>query len=64
MIDGEICKSNEKCWGDGICDPVLNNAKHCFDGGDCTYRYPMDYREPCNNYECCSPGAVEQNCGT
>ena len=41
----------------------MNNTKHCFDGGDCTYKYAVDYREPCNDYECCSPVPVEESCG-
>ena len=54
-VDDVFCKSNEKCWGDGVCDPVLNNTKHCFDGGNCLkYEYELDYREPCIDYECCS----------
>ena len=32
-----MCKSNEYCWGNGICDPIMNNRKHCYDGGDCDY---------------------------
>ena len=52
-----------KCWGDGVCDPIMNNTKHCFDGGDCTYQYANNYREPCNDYECCSPVPVEESCG-
>ena len=59
-INDVFCKSNEKCWGDGVCDPVLNNTKHCFDGGNClNYEYELDYREPCIDYECCSTAGAD-----
>ena len=29
------CPTNEYGYGDGICDGHLNDAEHCFDGGDC-----------------------------
>ena len=61
-IDEKICVSNKNCWGDGVCDPVMNNTKHCFDGGDCNYHYAMNYREPCKDYECCSSAPMD-NCG-
>ena len=27
-VDYIVCESNEGCWGNGICDPILNIAKH------------------------------------
>ena len=63
-VDDVFCKSNEKCWGDGVCDPVLNNTKHCFDGGNClNYKYELDYKEPCSDYECCSRGDWDTGAG-
>ena len=59
-VDDVFCKSNEKCWGDAVCDPVLNNTKHCFDGGIClNYMYELNYREPCIDYECCSTAGAD-----
>ena len=37
------CNSTSICWGDGTCDTPLNDAEHCFDGGDCTYRFRPTY---------------------
>ena len=28
--------SNHYCWGDYKCDPVLNEKKYGYDGGDCS----------------------------
>ena len=28
--------SNHWCWGDYKCDPVLNEKKYGYDGGDCS----------------------------
>ena len=36
-----FCESNESCWGNGICDPILNASRYCYDGGDCFYKYAM-----------------------
>ena len=47
-----ICSSQQdQCWGNGICDPFMNNSKSCFDGGDCTYRYGM--MSKCRDEKCC-----------
>ena len=63
MNDFEIpflCYSNEGCWGDGVCDPVLNTDKHCHDGGDCSWKYTEEMknkRKSCDDYDCCN-GAI------
>ena len=34
-----MCESNYGCWGNGQCNKMLDNEKHCFDGGDCNYKF-------------------------
>ena len=41
-VDYIVCESNEGCWGNGICDPILNIAKYCYDGDDCNYVKKFD----------------------
>ena len=64
-----FCKSNERCWGNGVCDPILNSSSYCFDGGDCSYRYAMSGEgiDQCGDIECCNgqkpvkpPGSGQQ----
>ena len=26
-VNKVVCESNESCWGNGICDPILNSTK-------------------------------------
>ena len=65
-MDKNYCDTRSKCWADGICDSFLNNEKHCFDGGDCEYKYKTNNVDTCctkdfgynfrkifpNEYEC------------
>ena len=36
-----VCDSNESCWGNGVCDPILDTSYYGYDGGDCTYKFAM-----------------------
>ena len=29
------CNCTSTCWGNGECNPFLNDADHCYDGGEC-----------------------------
>ena len=49
-VDNVVCESNEGCWGNGICDPILNTAKHCYDGGDCDYAKRFDTSSRWRNF--------------
>ena len=44
-VNKVVCESNESCWGNGICDPILNSTEYCYDGGDCSYKYAMSGEE-------------------
>ena len=44
-----MCDSNYACWGNGQCNKMFDNKKHCFDGGDCDYKY--EKMSKCGNNE-------------
>ena len=33
------CNCTSECWGNGECNPFLNDKDHCDDGGDCSWEF-------------------------
>ena len=42
------CDCSSECWGDGKCDPFLDDPEHCYDNDDCKNGLPA-----CTNLDCC-----------